>query len=426
MTKTRIQRLAEFVKNVIIDVEVLEDQTTLERVKTFLEYITGNPKLINLSIFIPENSPKEDKIPIIKQLRIDRTNLVERPRSMYKRYSLIHKVFGVSNPDWLECRKTVYLNYFSSRNPIHSPREFNVYPSLRASHLSKSSDTRIICPLRILRTCNIVRNCMHNCIFCYVPHSGAPKMPIVVCVNMPEKVEKQIKSSREPYVMTDFGSITDPGNSLFDDIFRVFRDTYQVLAKYNYPSLILTKAAPSRTLIDSLKFKNALLAFSLYHLDPNIKRQWELNTPSPQKIFESMKYAQKVGVRIALRIDVFPGYNDDISLLRKIVRLSKLRGDIEHVVAGSFRGRPGILRQIKEQNQQAFRSLMTCIDKEKYSDNALRPIKSLRLKWYKALKETCKENEISFSLCKEEEDLVREFTSEWLSDSVPRCLCNRL
>jgi DNA repair photolyase len=60
-------------------------------------------------------------------------------------------------------------------------------------------------------------------------------LPLVVCVNMPEKIREQIKRMKKPYIITDFGSITDPCNPLIDNVFRVFRESFSVLKEYNYP-----------------------------------------------------------------------------------------------------------------------------------------------------------------------------------------------
>ena len=82
-----------------------------------------------------------------------------------------------------------------------------------------------------------------------------------------------------------------------------------MLKEHNYPAPILTKSNPSKEILE--KLNNALLAFSLYHLDPNIKKQWEINAPTPSEILKSMKEARKINVRLAARLDIIPGYNDD-------------------------------------------------------------------------------------------------------------------
>lgn len=406
-------KLLNIIKNVILDIEILEDQLTLKRVKAFLGMaVKTHPQRVK--IFVPESLSKE-QTNLIRKIGLAPKDAIVRPQSLYKRYSLIHKIFGKINPNWIECRQTLYLNYFQSDNPIHSPNEFKVYPTLKDVHDEKKS-VPIICPLRQLRTCNIVRNCIHNCIYCYVPHTGAPKMPLVICVNMPEKVKEQIKRMKTPYIFTDFGSISDPCNPLIDNVFRVFTDTFSVLKEYNYPALILTKANPSHEILEALRYNNALLAFSLYHLDPNIKMRWELHTPSPYNILKSMEQARELGVRLALRIDVFPGYNDNVELLQKIVKQVAPYG-VEHITAGSLRARPGILHQIKFLNPSGYKVIITSLDKIRYSDNAMRPHKNLRSIWYSALSHICKELKIPFSLCKEEPELITNFSSH------SKCLC---
>jgi len=85
------------------------------------------------------------------------------------------------------------------------------------------------------------------------------------------KVKNQIKHNEKTYTTTDFGSITNPCNPLIDNIFKVFRETFSVLKEHNYPAPILAKSNPSKEILEKLNYDNALLAFSLYHLDPNIK-----------------------------------------------------------------------------------------------------------------------------------------------------------
>ena len=110
-----------------------------------------------------------------------------------------------------------------------------------------------------------------------------------------------------------------------------------MLKEHNYPAPILAKSNPSKEILEKLNYDNALLAFSLYHLDPNIKKQWEINAPTPSEILKSMKEARKINVRLAARLDIIPGY------IEKIIKILA-RYDIEHLTAGSLRDRPQILR----------------------------------------------------------------------------------
>jgi len=404
--------LLERIKNVIVDVEVLENEFTLKRVRKFLDVAN---KLIpqKVKVFVPENY-SEEQIGLIRRLGLPRNSIVNRPRNLYKRYQLIHKVFGKTNPNWVECRQTLYLNYFESNNPIHIPNESNVYSSVNFPPTNKEV-IPIICPLRKLYTCNIVRNCINNCIYCYIPSTGTPILPLVVCVNMPEKIREQIKRMKKPYIIANFGSITDPCNPLIDNVFKVFRESFSILKEYNYPTLILTKSNPSREILEELKYENALLAFSFYHLNPDIKRKWELNTPPPYEVLRSIKEAKTLGVRLAFRIDVFPGYNDDLDLLERIVKLAAYYG-IEHITGGSLRARPAILQRIKTLNPSMYKLIFTSLDKRNYSDHSMRPAKKLRTIWYSRLSQVCKEIKIPFALCKEEVELLEKF-------SHSPCLC---
>jgi DNA repair photolyase len=57
--------------------------------------------------------------------------------------------------------------------------------------------------------------------------------------------------------------------------------------------------------LEELKYDNALLVFSFYHIDPDVKKKWELNAPPPYKVLSSIKEAKALGVRLAFRIDIF-------------------------------------------------------------------------------------------------------------------------
>jgi DNA repair photolyase len=232
---------------------------------------------------------------------------------------------------------------------------------------------------------------------------------------MPEKIREQIKRMKKPYIITDFGSITDPCNPIIDNVFRVFRESFSVLKEYHYPALILTKSNPSREILEELRYNNALLAFSFYHIDPNIKKEWELNAPSSSEVLRSVKEAKTLGVRLAFRIDIFPGYNDNLHLLERIVKLAAHCG-IEHITGGSLRARFAILQRIKALNPSAYKVIFSSLDKRKYSDHSMRPAKEIRTAWYSRLSQICRETKIPFGLCKEEAELLGKF-------STSPCLC---
>ncbi|HEX9122604.1 MAG TPA: Rv2578c family radical SAM protein [Actinomycetota bacterium] len=219
-------------------------------------------------------------------------------------------------------------------------------------------------------TINPYRGCSHACSYCFarVTHTYMDmnagrdfETKIVVKVNAPEVLRRELASKRwkgEPIAM---GTATDPYQR-GEGRYRLMPGIIGALADHRNPFSILTKGTlilrDLDALVDAAKVTDVATAFSIGTLDEEVWRRSEPGTPHPRKRIEAVAALNEAGIPCGvLMAPILPGITDDPRQLREVIRAA-LDAGATHVSPILLHLRPGVREEFLPWLQEHYPALV--------------------------------------------------------------------
>lgn len=176
---------------------------------------------------------------------------------------------------------------------------------------------------------NVASGCLHGCTFCYVPSTPVirarqthlkdkgiddPQMYwggyLLIREEVPEKLEEKL-SRKRTWHETPAGrgvvllcSGTDPYQN--KQVASITRKTVEILLKYGKRVRILTRSPLWIEDLDILSNPNVIVGMSLPHLDDDLSRQIEPNSPLPSDRYKALVKGFQQGCRLYVAIAPTP------------------------------------------------------------------------------------------------------------------------
>lgn len=169
-------------------------------------------------------------------------------------------------------------------------------------------------------TVNCYRGCIHGCTYCFARRyheylgygAGTDfETKIVVKLNAPELLRKELSRTRQAMPHLDFSFATDPYLPL-EATYQLTRQCLEVCAEYRVPVGVITKSPLVTRDIDVLqKLAKVTVFFSLPFLTKEMSNPFEPYTPVPEARFRAMKTLSDAGIKVGIGIaPIIPGYNE--------------------------------------------------------------------------------------------------------------------
>lgn len=182
-------------------------------------------------------------------------------------------------------------------------------------------------------TINPYRGCGHACTYCFarVTHTYMDmnagrdfESKIVVKVNAPELVRKELASRRWQGDHIAMGTATDPYQRA-EGRYRLMPGIIRALTDYRNPFSILTKGTLILRDLDLLTEAAAITkvstALSIPTLDGEVWRRSEPGTPHPRKRMDAVRRLNEKGIACGVMVaPVLPGISDDPRRLMDVVK----------------------------------------------------------------------------------------------------------
>jgi DNA repair photolyase len=168
---------------------------------------------------------------------------------------------------------------------------------------------------------------------------------IVVKINAPEVLERQLAAKRWKGEGIAMGTNTDPYQRA-EGRYRLMPRIVRTLTAFRNPFSILTKGTLILRDLDLLvaasRVTDVATAFSIGTLDEEVWRRTEPGTPHPRKRIEAVAALNAAGVPCGvLMAPVLPGISDDPRQLRDVVRAA-IDAGATHVSPILLHLRPGV------------------------------------------------------------------------------------
>lgn len=169
-------------------------------------------------------------------------------------------------------------------------------------------------------TVNCYRGCIHACTYCFARQyheylgygAGTDfETKIVVKVNAPDVLRRELRKTRDKINHLDFSFATDPYLPL-EASYELTRRCLQVCEEFRFPVAVITKSPLVTRDIDVLSKLKCTVFFSIPFLTKEKSNPFELYTPVPEVRFAAMKRLSEAGIKTGIAVaPIIPGYNED-------------------------------------------------------------------------------------------------------------------
>ena len=241
--------------------------------------------------------------------------------------------------------------------------------------------------------------CEHRCIYCYItsyipePWRTRPKKDFL------KLFERDLKKAQK--LPISMSNSSDPYPKMEKDR-RITRDALELMKRYEFPALILTKSNLVERDADILSSMKSVVALTITTLDENLAKKLEPMAPSPGERLKALEKLISKGIHIIIRLDpIIPTINDDIQEIEDMIKefanigieqiissTYKAKSDNFSRVTGVFKDTSQKLREIYYQNGEIVRGI-------RYAP------KELRFKILKNIRDVANKYNIPFSVCRE-------------------------
>ena len=181
-------------------------------------------------------------------------------------------------------------------------------------------------------TLNPYRGCSHACSYCFARsthtymdmNAGSDfETKIVVKVNAPDLLRKELRAKRWKGESVAMGTATDPYQRA-EGKYKLMPRIIETFTEYRNPFSILTKGTLILRDLDLLVEARAVMdistAFSIGTLDEDVWRKSEPGTPHPRKRIEAVKRLNEAGIPCGVLVaPVLPGISDGKVQLREVI-----------------------------------------------------------------------------------------------------------
>ncbi|MFP5352815.1 MAG: radical SAM protein [Actinomycetota bacterium] len=181
-------------------------------------------------------------------------------------------------------------------------------------------------------TINPYRGCSHACTFCFarVTHTFLDMnagsdfdSKIVVKVNAPELLRKELRAKRWMGELVAMGTSTDPYQRA-EGKYELMPKIIQALTEVRNPFSILTKGTlilrDLDLLVEAASVTDVTTSFSIGTFDEDVWAKSEPGTPHPRKRMAAVKKLNEAGVPCGVLVaPILPGLSDSQEQLKEVI-----------------------------------------------------------------------------------------------------------
>ena len=284
--------------------------------------------------------------------------------------------------------------------------------------------------LKGIPTLNITNGCIFQCTYCYARgYSQAPrKGEVYLYVNLPNLLEEELSRKK---VVTQW-VILNTSSDCFQshpDILRVTLEVVRILLDHGIGISFLTKGVIPQQCLELFGGapEKILGQIGLVSLSNRYWKEYEPNTPSPEKRMENIQRLKEIGITPEIRIDpIIPFITDTEAEVKTLFRRLQKMG-VRRVTLSYLHLRPAIQKQLMKELSPLHRSLMeSCFRTQEWktvgssTKTKLLP-KTIREKGYERIRKIAKDSGIAAFVCQcKNPDLKGDLCSSGRTKTVQR------
>lgn len=182
----------------------------------------------------------------------------------------------------------------------------------------------------------------------FTGHKGLWGTFVDVKVNIPEVLDKQMKSKKYKRKLIFIGTVTDAYQPI-EKKYKLTRKILQILLKYQNPVEILTKSNLVLRDTDLLKqFKDITISFTIPTLDAKWKKLTEPYSSSVRERLEAAKELRRAGVEVHAQLGpLWPFFSDIDAIFNEFKKagISYVFSESFNTIGGNWTGVEAVLKK---------------------------------------------------------------------------------
>jgi DNA repair photolyase len=200
-----------------------------------------------------------------------------------------------------------------------------------------------------------------------------------------------------PVMLSD---CTDPYQPL-ERRYKITRKCLEVLAKHNFPLLIVTKSDMVLRDIDILHSTPTVVSLTITTFNEEVAKFWEPNAPPPKRRIRALKKLAEERIATTVRIDpIIPSVNDNPKEFEELMKVLAEIG-VKQVTASTFKPVRGFFINLKRLNYGLYKRLLNIYSDGKWILGYKYLSDEKRLAIMERLRRIVLKYGLEFSLCRE-------------------------
>lgn len=205
--------------------------------------------------------------------------------------------------------------------------------------------------------------CAHGCAYCYAVKFPSFVGPVQPRLKLLEQIDGMVRNTKQklPVMLSD---CTDPYQPLERE-HRISRRCIEVLAKHEFPLLIVTKSDMVVRDIDVFKRTPTVVSVTITTLREEIADLIEPYAPSPEDRLSALQRIAESGVSTVARIDpILLGINDDLKNFEDLIS-SLVSVGVKQVTVATVKLVRGAFAALRKTHPEVWRRLQ-----DEYADGS--------------------------------------------------------
>jgi len=197
--------------------------------------------------------------------------------------------------------------------------------------------------------------CAHQCVYCYAVKFPSFVGPTQPRLKLMEQIEGMARNTRLklPVMLSD---CTDPYQPLENE-YRITRKCIEVLARYGFPLLMVTKSNMITQDVDIFKKTTTVVAITITTPREEIANLIEPRAPLPEKRLSALQKIVENDIPAVARIDpILPGINDDLKDFESLVSSLASIG-VRQVTVATMKLVKGAFSAMRQTHPSAWKKL---------------------------------------------------------------------
>lgn len=241
--------------------------------------------------------------------------------------------------------------------------------------------------------------CSHGCVYCYAVKFPSFVGPLKPRYHLIEVVKTMVKNTK-PKLPVMLSDSTDPYQPIEEKL-RLTRKCLEVLVKYGFPILIVTKSNLVVRDLDLLTKTRSVVAITITTFKDEIAKQIEPKAPLPEKRIKAIHFLARKNIPVVVRIDpIIPFLSDDEKDFKLLVSTLASVG-VKQVTVSTLKPVKGFFKKMEKINPKLSEKLKKIYSRGRWIAGYLYLPEELRFKYIKKFRSIVLSQNLNFASCRE-------------------------